>query len=88
MPTNVTIEQIKSSFGHSGCDCRTCDFIDAKFDNINEIVRATERGLNELGVTSTKGEDYIVPAAKLFLQRNYRNQTVFEHTVNGVSLSK
>ena len=83
MSKNITLEQVKASFGHSGCDCWTCEFVDTKFDNIHEVVQATERGLNELGVTSARGENYLVPAVKLFLKRNYGKRTAS----NGVALN-
>ncbi|MCY4580728.1 MAG: hypothetical protein OXD31_17005 [Chloroflexi bacterium] len=71
------IEKVKKELGHSAdCGCRGCTNLSIEFSNTNQIIRAADKALTEIGISEVNGKDIAYSALKLFLQRNYRRQLV------------
>ena len=71
------IEKVKKELGHSAdCGCRGCINLSVNFGTISQIIRATDRALTDIGITQVNGKDIAYSALKLFLQHNYKRQTV------------
>ena len=81
------IDNLRKEFGHAmNCGCDVCHQVGQDFPDTQSLIRAANEGLDDLSINEVSGKDIIIPALKLFLRRNYKQQRVFERHIYGAPL--